>query len=639
MTSASLAHECIQVVAPLLKMIVDDDENHNGQLKYSKEITTASEAKQFLEKISRKATDACTVLKSGLDQLEKNSKKIDRKSEEGILIHMLLQSMRLLPAEISRLEKLDGSVKIERHFPADRNNKYVLALQNLIKKHNGDTDAESVVSLSDSVFANKETKADSSESVKSIENAASQKFDATASESEPASAASESKPASTANESEPASTASESEPASTASESEPASTASESEPAIGASESEPASTASESEPASTASESEPASTASESEPASGASESEPASGASESEPASGASESEPASVANANAASVEDSSANADDVSLSLIEEATEMLEEPIAIQKTEIASVYGLSREELTAEKKKYKTHKQKDAFIETLISALMQAQSKTMKEEIKDKESVSSLEEAAPTTEKKANASQENAYVVEDVSKFKRSKDGIEQVLVKWKNYPIEEMTWENKTDTLTRSNVGGTFFQASDTSYKKFCERVGLLDGSCAKIQEKDKKDCEKRNAKKTPEEKQEDCSVSNDESDVAIVSAQSISDAVATTSSTESSAVEKSMTEKDESKEIKDSENDGSETDEYENSESEKSTEIESKAKELEANESEADESNTKDSKAEESEAEDSKKDSNEMKVTVESADDISIAEDGTETLSE
>ena len=181
------------------------------------------------------------------------------------------------------------------------------------------------------------------------------------------------------------------------------------------------------------------------------------------------------------------------------MEEASEMLEEPlepVSAVKQEERNYRALSHAELMEEKKKFKTHKQKDEFIQRLIDALASSDATVSKPEAK-------------TTEKSAMPA--GAFVVEDVSKFKRSKDGVEQVLVKWKDYPIEEMTWENKTDELTRSNVGGSFFQASDTSYKKFCERVGLTNTqSCASIESKDKENCKKRNAKKTADEKSEDCS---------------------------------------------------------------------------------------------------------------------------------
>ncbi len=425
MTSASLARDCIKVTGPLIDMIVDDDESHTGQLRYGKDIQTVQDAKDFLTKLLKNTTDACAELKSGLDSLEGKSKKVDRNSEEGILIHMTLQALRLLPDEIARLEKIDGAEKVDRYFPADLKNDRVLALVNLIKKHNGDADAESVVSLSESAYPKSTTtKAEKS----AVESSISEQS------SEPSPVASEEQIAEADKEasSEPSETSMSSvkEPASASETTEPA------ELSVVVASSEPVETPVD------------------------------------------------------------------DEVSESLMEEASELLDEPVTPVVTVKKVDYSkMTRDDLLEAKKKFKTHKQKDAFIQDLIDSLTGVQSV--------------VEKTPKKTETVVADVPAGAFVVEDVSKFKRSKDGVEQVLVKWKDYPIEEMTWENKTDELSRSNVGGSFFQPGDTSYKKFCERVGISTGkeTCAAIEEKDKADCKKRNSKKSADEQQEDCSASS------------------------------------------------------------------------------------------------------------------------------
>lgn len=396
MTSASLlALDCIKVAGPLIEMIVDDEEDHMGQLKYPDSVTKNKDARESLEKLLKASNAACFTFKSALDTLDSDSKKVGRNTEEGILIHMIIQSIRLLSDEIARLEKLTATDDVDRYFPSDMKDERVVALQKLIKKHNGDADAESVVSLSESAYPTQKiiesvvesTEPESSESSESMPSV----VEVTESVSEPA-------------------------------------------------------------------------VASES-------------------------------------VAVEKKKVDPDE-SESLIEAASEILEEPVeAIVPQKVTMDYsGMSREDLLAAKKKYKTHKQKDAFIDDLIDALTGTVSKPAPEAVT--EVVAAVVVASA-----------GKFIVEDVSKFKRTKDGVEQVLVKWKDFPLEQMTWETKTDELSRSNVSGSFFQSGDTSYKKFCERVGLVTGeACAKIEEKDKTDCAKRNSKKSAGEKQEDCSAS-------------------------------------------------------------------------------------------------------------------------------
>lgn len=425
MTSASsLALACIKVVAPLIDMIVDNEEDHIGQLKYPGNVKKNKDAKEFLEKLSKDSNRACITFKSNLDSLDSDSQKVDRNTEEGILIHMTIQAIRLLSDEMARLENLTATDDVDRYFPSDMKDKRVVALQKLIKKHNGDADAESVVSLSESAYPTQkivESVAESSESESSESSEPSTVVESVASAS-----------------------------------SEPAVADASSEPAVADVSSEPAVADASSEPA-------------------------------------------VASVASVVA--FEKKKIDPDE-SESLIEAASEILEEPVeTVVPEKVTFDYsGMSREDLLAAKKKYKTHKQKDAFIEGLIDALTGTVSKPAKMPVAD---VVAEVVVAPA----------GKFIVEDVSKFKRSKNGVEQVLVKWKDYPLEQMTWETKTDELSRSKVSGSFFQSSDTSYKKFCERVGLTTAeACSKIEEKDKTDCAKRNSKKSADEEQEDCSAS-------------------------------------------------------------------------------------------------------------------------------
>lgn len=227
-----------------------------------------------------------------------------------------------------------------------------------------------------------------------------------------------------------------------------------------------------------------------------------------------------------------------------------------------------ALSVKQLEQEAKKQRTHVQKDAFIAQLLALLSRqsaASDGASKTSAADKPA-----EPAPSSEK--------TFVVEDVSKFKRKHDGVEQVLVKWKGFPIEEMTWEARTDELTRSNVGGSFFQPSDTSYKKFCERVGI-DAPCKAIGKKDKARCKEQKA-------------AQGEPDDMCTSSET------TTTDEESEEVEESETTEEGSDKVKEDEKEEGEKEEGEKEEESEGEEEEEEEESKEKEESEGEQKSQK-----------------------------------------
>jgi len=552
------ARTCLATSMALVKLIVDDDDKHLGQLKHS--ASNHKEALAAATALLAKVKKSCAQLKSDLKGLPSSAGcRVDRRSEEGILLEMVLKALPLLEVEVRALKASD---KFDGYFPRrPESSEPVKLLRKLIARHqrlvNGDTLSSTLLSADDAIasvieqdVAPKATaKSDAAESVEEVSAVSADASLAEASVAGEESVADDASVAASPEASvEEASVAEESvddasvavspeasvEEASVAEESvEEASVAVSPEASV-----EEASVAEESAKDASVAVSpeasvEEASVAEESVDEASVAVSPEASV----EEASVAEESVEESVDEASVAvspeeSVDEASV-ADEESVVLeasVDEASAAEEESasvvdlvaakspavaaVAVKKTVAVpkreNYADMSVSELIAARKLLKTHAQKDLFIDAVI--LLLANGKTVasvdtsvvvdaEESVEPDESAISeepsvdaeesvVQSAAEISDVQEDATEEavadddaDAMSIEDVSPFTRLIEQVRCSLVKWKDQPIEDATWEPKEKLPTRAALRkmdaskGQFFDAQDKSFKKFCER---LDG---------------------------------------------------------------------------------------------------------------------------------------------------------------
>jgi len=400
---------------------------------------------------------ACRKLKEDL-KAKCPKKKIERKTDAGCEINMILKAIPLLQAENERLKAVkDDSALLtaeERYFPADADsNENVAKLRKLIAQHDGQgTASESGVSLAASESTTEPKQAESSESTTTTVAEA---------------VADSSVSAVSAAEASQSATAADAAASSDTSSSTTASATSEPAPEVAVASSSESSSSSSSDATAAAASLKAA---------------------------------ESTEVAEMKEKTKEADESTSETVSDLLIEAEAIISDAP---EVKPMADYHAMTAEELFQEAKRFKTHAQKDKFIATLIEHL--AGKKESKADAKKAEAKKDEKEDVKENVKEEKKS-EKTFVVEDVSPFTRKRAGVVEVLVKWKGYGVDEMTWEEKKASLTRPS-DNRFFVADDKSYKKFCERMQANDQEACKTIEK--KDCKKRNKAKGKKE-EEPCS---------------------------------------------------------------------------------------------------------------------------------
>ena len=529
------ARTCLATSMALVKLIVDDDDKHLGQLKHS--ASNHKEALAAATALLAKVKKSCAQLKSDLKGLPSSAGcRVDRRSEEGILLEMVLKALPLLEVEVRALKASD---KFDGYFPRrPESSEPVKLLRKLIARHqrlvNGDTLSSTLLSADDAIasvieqdVAPKATaKSDAAESVEEVSAVSADASLAEASVAGEESVADDASVAASPEASvEEASVAEESveeasvavspeasvEEASVAEESaKDASVAVSPEASV-----EEASVAEESVDEASVAVSPEASV----EEASVAEESVEESVDEASVAVSPEESVDEASVADEESvvleASVDEASA-AEEESASVVDlvaakspaVAAVAVKKTVAVPKRE--NYADMSVSELIAARKLLKTHAQKDLFIDAVI--LLLANGKTVasvdtsvvvdaEESVEPDESAISeepsvdaeesvVQSAAEISDVQEDATEEavadddaDAMSIEDVSPFTRLIEQVRCSLVKWKDQPIEDATWEPKEKLPTRAALRkmdaskGQFFDAQDKSFKKFCER---LDG---------------------------------------------------------------------------------------------------------------------------------------------------------------
>jgi len=469
-TSLQLARKCLDAAEPLLAMIVDDDPQHTGQLRYPKKYKNVGEALKALTALLKKVNSACGTLKKSLSGLPRSDQRIARETDEGILIDMILKAILALSDEVQRLKTLSSAAQLEQSFFPQPTNKTVLAIRKLIARRAGEE-----VSLSASASLPFPMNFSDGNAAEISGGTASEASISEAVQSQSVSVSDKSVTKSLMDSAQASpTTVSVSESAIAVAQKDKQSikpkSASVSETVLSVSTADD-----QSDEPKEISVAETTVDVPQADKPGNIKLSETVVTKSE-----GGDEKQMRSVSVDDEQSDDDSLVDAAaDALLSLSDEASAILSDFVEQQPPKTPAGDDFATMMIADLRKAFssmKTHAEKDTFIGQLLDRL-------------------EFGSADSTAEKRQQLSEENlddkdvandaaGYVVEDVSPFVKSIDKVKHVLVKWKGYPPEENTWEPRTKELTRAAVKGDFYKSTDTSYKKFCERIGKMDESSAK-----------------------------------------------------------------------------------------------------------------------------------------------------------